>query len=245
MNPRLHRSKEVSILYDADRIPHPEDVPFDFRRAVAPEPVIGSGRGGTWRERVNDLTAALRQYRRGGMVRHLLTTAYLWTGLDRTRAFREFRLLASLHAGGLPVPAPLATRVVRTALWYRAELLTEWLPGTRSLADLLGDAELDDARWRAVGATLRRFHDAGVDHADLNAHNILLDGQGGVFIIDLDRGRLRTPHARWQRGNLSRLRRSLEKVHATGRALYYSRSGWATLLNAYGGHTGSQGPASV
>ena len=31
----------------------------------------------------------------------------------------------------------------------------------------------------------------GVDHADLNAHNILLDGRGAVSVIDFDRGRVR------------------------------------------------------
>ncbi len=238
MNPQIHRSNGTVILYDADRIPHPDDVPFDQHPEVVREPVVGSGRGGIWRVRVNDLNTALRQYRRGGMVRYLLTTAYLWTGLDNTRAFREFRLLAELHAEGLPVPAPLATRVRHKAFWYRAELVTEWLPGTRSLVDLLADAEIATSGWQAIGATLRRFHDAGVDHADLNAHNILMDANGRVFLVDFDRGHRRRSGVRWQRANLFRLRRSLEKVHATGRALYYSRAGWDALIATYMGQSG-------
>lgn len=233
MDARVLGSGNRFILYDADRIPHPEALPFDHRQSEHAQPLVGEGRGGVWRIRVDELDAVLREYRRGGMVRHMVHASYLWTGLESTRAFREFRLLAELHSEGLPVPAPLATRVVRTALWYRAELLTEWLPGARSLVALLSLGEFDEATWARIGATLRRLHDAGVDHADLNAHNILMDGEGRVFMVDLDRGRRRRAGGRWQRANLARLRHSLEKVHATGRALYYTRRGWRALLSGY------------
>lgn len=239
MDPRLFREGTRVILYDADRIPHPGDIPFDHRASADPEPVVGGGRGTVWRVRVNDLLAALRHYRRGGMVRRLIRSAYLWTGLERTRAFREWRLLAELHAEGMPVPAPLAARVVRTAFWYRAELLTEWLPGTHSLVSLLADSEPDARTWRRVGATLRRFHLAGIWHADLNAHNILIDQAGAVYLVDFDRGRRRRRDGRWARKNLGRLRRSLEKVHATGRALYYTPAGWRALLDGYASYEAS------
>lgn len=235
MSPGLYRRGDCWIIHDLERIPHPEDVPFDHREAEDPEPIVGAGRGGAWRVRVNDVVAALRPYRRGGMVRYLIRTAYLWTGIERTRAVREFRLLAALHAEGFPVPRPLAARIVRTAFWYRAELLTEWLPGVHSLVSLLRDGELGDETWRRIGATLRAFHDAGVWHADLNAHNVLLDGAGHVYLIDFDRGRRGAPDRRRARQNLARLKHSLEKVHATGRALYYSRAGWQALTAGYRG----------
>lgn len=80
----------------------------------------------------------------------------------------------------------------------------------------------------ACGAMIRRFHRAGLDHVDLNARNILIDNRGGPWLIDLDRCRLRSP-GRWQRSNLARLERSLEKF-APGQA--------ATLMplviNGYG-----------
>jgi 3-deoxy-D-manno-octulosonic acid kinase len=114
-----------------------------------------------------------------------------------------------------------------------AEILTEWLPATRSLVSRLKDAELEPAEWRRIGATLRRFHQAGARHADLNAHNILIDEAGRVFLLDFDRGALLTPDGAWTRGTLARLKRSLEKVHATGRALYYTPEGWNQLLGGY------------
>jgi 3-deoxy-D-manno-octulosonic acid kinase len=68
-----------------------------------------------------------------------------------------------------------------------------------------------DEDWRRVGSILARFHAVGADHADLNAHNILIDEAGTVSVIDFDRGRLRPPGA-WAAGNLARLRRSLLKI---------------------------------
>ena len=70
---------------------------------------------------------------------------------------------------------------------------------------------MDDARWAAIGRCLRRFHDAGVQHADLNAHNIMLGEQGEVWVLDFDRGRLRHPGA-WRERVLDRLARSLAKI---------------------------------
>lgn len=233
MNPLTFRKGNSAILYDADTVPHPEAVPFHHREASESEPVVGAGRGGAWRVRVDGMVGALRQYRRGGMVRLFLRTSYLWTGLERTRAFCEWRLTARLHADGLPVPRPLAARVVRTAFWYRAEILTEWLSATHSLVSRLKDAELEPALWRRIGAVLRRFHRAGAWHADLNAHNILIDDGGRVFLIDFDRGTLLAPDGAWTRSNLARLKRSLEKVHATGEALYYTPDGWNQLLDGY------------
>lgn len=233
MTPETRREGNHCILFDADRITDPGAIPFDHRDSTPHEPVVGAGRGGAWRVRVAGAVAALRQYRRGGLVARMLRSSYLWTGMERTRAFREWRLLAKLHADGLPVPAPLAARVVRTAWWYRAEILTEWLPDTRSLVTFLGQSEPEPRFWRRIGATLRAFHRKGACHADLNAHNVLIDGAGRVFVIDFDRGSLRDPAGRWTRANLARLRHSLEKVHATGAALYYTRDGWDALLDGY------------
>ena len=47
------------------------------------------------------------------MVARLFGDRYLFTGEQRTRSAREFRLLAELSRRGLPVPAPIASRYVR------------------------------------------------------------------------------------------------------------------------------------
>ena len=53
---------------------------------------------------------------------------------------------------------------------------------------------------------------AGLDHADLNAHNILFDSNGRGWLIDFDRGVLRIPATHWRERNLKRLLRSLLKL---------------------------------
>ena len=153
----------------------------------------------------------LRPYRRGGLMARVNDSSYLWTGRERTRAFREMRLTAALYARGLPVPRPVAAAVWQHGLSYRAALITVRLAGARALADCL--AQADRALLERVGATIRRFHDAGLDHVDLNARNLLVAPDGAIFLIDLDRCRLRPP-GRWQAGNLARLERSLQKFDA-------------------------------
>ena len=155
----------------------------------------------------------LRPYRRGGLIARASETRYLWTGLERTRAFRELRLTAHLHESGLPVPRPVAARVTRHGLGYEAALITVRIPGARALAELITRQQADDALLERVGATVRRFHDAGLDHVDLNARNLLIDPEGRVWLIDLDRCRLRR-RGRWQAANLARLQRSFEKFGA-------------------------------
>ena len=86
--------------------------------------------------------------------------------------------------------------------------------------------------WRAIGATIARLHRQGVDHADLNAHNILLDTGGSVRVIDLDRGRLRTPGA-WTARNLARLERSLRKIAAAMPADRFTPASWQELTAGY------------
>ncbi|GAB2724636.1 hypothetical protein GCM10027172_18730 [Halomonas garicola] len=160
----------------------------------------------------------LRPYRRGGMVARLSEARYLWTGAERTRAFREMRLTARLFNQGLPVPRPVAACVTRHGLAYEAALITRRIPGAAALAARLEHGTAGPALLQGVGAMIRRFHDAGLDHVDLNARNILIDPDDTPWLIDLDRCRLRAP-GKWQHTNLARLTRSLGKFAAPEEAL--------------------------
>ena len=185
------------------------------------------GRGAAWIVPASDGGEwVLRHYRRGGLPAKILADTYLWTGLDNTRPWREWRLLAELHALGLPVPRPVAARVVRSGIAYRGDLITRRVPAARSLAELLVPAAAS-IPWRAVGACIRRFHEAGVWHADLNAHNILVDDTGGVWLIDFDRGERRGGDGAWKQENLVRLSRSLHKLG------HGDAQGWQALQQGY------------
>ena len=158
----------------------------------------------------------LRTYHRGGFISRLSKSRYIWTGCERTRAFREIRLTATLFAKDLPVPRPVAAYVIRHGLTYEAALITQRIPGARTLAECLNDthipAEVLNTMLTNVGQMIRRFHDHGLDHVDLNARNILIDPHNSPWLIDLDRCRLRSPGA-WQNANLNRIESSAQKFN--------------------------------
>lgn len=174
-------------------------------------PVADGGRGGAWFVDAPFGHAVLRQYLRGGLAAKLSRDHYLWRGANRTRSFAEFRLMRALHAQKLPVPRPIAAFYMREGLRYKAAILMERLEGVRSLADRALVAGRG-APWEETGRLIARFHRAGLDHADLNAHNILFDANGHGWLIDFDRGVLRIPATRWRERNLKRLLRSLIKL---------------------------------
>lgn len=174
----------------------------------------------------------LRRYLRGGLAARFSRDGYLWLGESRTRSFRELRLLGRLADMGLPVPRPVAARYRRSGLFYRGELVTERLPGASSLASRWLAGEASDADWSAAGRCIRRFHDAGVRHADLNAHNVMLDGSGSVWLLDFDRGRVVRPGA-WRERVLARLARSLGKIAASAGRGEEWRAGFALLMQAH------------
>jgi len=191
------------------------------------------GRGSAWFIAATPHPWALRHYRRGGFIAHLSEDRYLWTGEQRVRAFAEWRLLRTLVERGLPVPQPVAARYQRAGPSYRCDLITRRIPNARPLSDALSAAPLDASAWAAVGAAVARLHAAGVDHADLNAHNILLDAQGAVSVIDFDRGRLRPPGA-WAGRNLIRLHRSLVKICRALPPDRFPSGAWMSLMSGYG-----------
>jgi len=193
---------------------------------------VNGGRGAAWFIEEGPERWVLRHYRRGGFPARLSSDCFLWTGESRVRAFAEYRLLDSLVHGGLPVPGPLAARYERRGLCYRCDLIMQRLPDARPLSALLGAAPLSDAQWIAVGAVIARLHAAGVCHADLNAHNILLDGRGAVSIVDLDRGRIRGTGP-WTARNLARLHRSLVKLSRSMPADRFPLDAWQSLLAGY------------
>lgn len=222
-----------SILFDGTQLRQADPRWFDPAawgpRAV---PVSGSGRGGAWF--IDDTShgpTVLRHYLRGGMAALLSRDRHLWRGVDRVRSFAEFRLLRELLRRGLPVPEPVAASYVREGLRYRAAILMERLVEVRSLADMAA-ADPAAAPWAQTGVLVARFHREGLDHADLNAHNILYGASGKGWLIDLDRSRMRIPDTGWRMRNLERLQRSLLKLRGD-RAEAEVREDFARLRAGY------------
>lgn len=223
-----------AMLYDSSRAGNLRAGWFDpeyWRKRAA---VTGEapGRGSTLFFTADGREYALRHYRRGGLAARLSKDRYLWRGEVTTRPFHEFHLTYHLANAGLPVAPPVAARYVRYGALYRGDLITERLAGTLSLAAALDRGAVQLLVWVGIGRCLRRFHDLGVCHADLNAHNIMLDMEGTVFLIDFDRATLRGPGL-WRDANLARLRRSLDKVADPMPEGRFTEADWHSLLAGY------------
>lgn len=188
-------------------------------------------RGGVMTLDAGAETWVRRHYHRGGYVSRLVYDHYWWLGLDRTRSFREWRLLAQMRDLDLPVPAPVAARVVRSGLLYQADLITVLLRDARPLSRALTDGRVDAAVWARIGAMLGRFHAEHIDHPDLTAHNILVGSDGRAHLLDFDNAHVR-PGSAWCSARIARLNRSLNKV-ALETGTPFDESGWRVLIGAY------------
>jgi 3-deoxy-D-manno-octulosonic acid kinase len=233
---RIAREGEDVILYDESLAGHVSPDLFDRDRwAGSPTaPGYAGGRGATLFIRHQDQDWVLRHYHRGGTVGRVLADRFLWLGESRTRAFREWDLLAALHGLGLPSPRPVAARYRRRGLSYTADLVTVRIPDVEPLSTRLARAGASPEVWSRVGACVRRFHEAGVWHADLTAHNLQIDSADRIFLLDFDRGRFRPPGGGWRRRNLDRLHRSLTKISRDG-SVRFGTGEWEALLAGYGG----------
>ena len=199
-----------AIVFDPDRVRQAEPGLFAIPSPDKP----GSGRGAAWFVDGPNGAALLKHYRRGGWISRWVRRSYLWLGESRVRSVAEFALLQRLRRVGLPVPAPLAAAYWRRGLGYRAALLHERIPAATDFAERVA-TQREHAPWERVGAAIGRCHALGAHHADLNAHNILLDGGDAPWLIDWDKGRLERGPGDWCRAVLDRLERSLRKECTT------------------------------
>lgn len=235
IDPRIVASGDGAMVFDAGLPDGPTRDWFDpaWWAGKITLDTAGGGRGGVAFLDTPVGPCVLRHYRRGGLVAPLLGDRYVWNGRIRSRGFAEFSLLAELRQRGLPVPAPITARYVRRGLYYTADLITRTIENARTLAEIIASRDFDSALAAQVGALVARFHAAGVDHADLNAHNILV-ADAKLWLIDFDRGEIRATGTAWKLANLARLKRSLLKVGACDHdEALLDREIWAPLMRGY------------
>ena len=134
---------------------------------------------------------------------------------------------------GLNVPKPIAAKVSRHGFIYRGDIITEAVSGAKSILDILIERTLSEAEIKKIAQTIAQFHSKGVYHADLNINNILFDDSGDVYIIDFDRGEIKTPDIKWQQSNMSRLQRSFLKEQSRNSHFHWQQNDWQTLHNDY------------
>lgn len=236
MSDTVEKTGNGVILYDTDILNQISASAFTAAGWATATAVGGelrsSGRGNTVIVSDGDNEFVLRHYVRGGLPGKLIRDIYLWTGERETRAFSEWYLLNKLYKKGLPVPRPVAARYVKKGPVYRADLLTQRLPGVQSLAGRIIEAPRNRAFWQSIGKGIHDFHAEGVYHADLNAYNIQIDDKGKFFLLDFDRGELREPGI-WRQKNIARLHRSLQKIRRMDKRVNFGKAEWNELLEGY------------
>jgi len=244
---KIKKSAATSILYDDSIIAEPDESLFDTTSDIKSDnnyhtnqqsrqnisDQVGIGRAKVVYFSYQDIKLVLKHYYRGGLVASFLKDQYLGFDVESTRSFKEWRLLKQLRAFDLPVPNAVAARAVKGPAYFRADLITEEIEDARTLADILSAEPLPAASWQQIGASIKRFHAHDVYHADLNARNILLTGEGQIYLIDFDNSYIRSATESWKDANLARLHRSLMKFKKNKPAFNFEEHDWASLLEGY------------
>jgi 3-deoxy-D-manno-octulosonic acid kinase len=183
-----------------------------------------TGRGAISRFPLPNGEVLVRLCRRGGAISNVLSDRYLFVN----RPLKEFRVHCAAYELGVPVPEPLGVAWARSGIAFRGALATRYVP-LAPLSEFSKRQPQDSRRaMENAGALVRRVHDAGLYHADLNAGNILADQEKAV-LIDLDKATIHDHLSnRGRAANLRRLRRSLRKLD-------HPPSDFAAVCEGYGG----------
>lgn len=189
-----------------------------------------SGRGSAWMIKSANEKMMLRHYYRGGFPANFNKDKYLWTGINKTRSFSEYKLLAKMISLNLPVPEPIAAQVCKVGLFYQANILIQYIIHKSTFAGLLNHDSPKES-WQQVGKVIADFHNKGIYHADLNANNILI-GENSVYLIDFDHSKHCSPRKVWQNANIKRLKRSIDKLTNID-YIKTNENKWQQLLDTY------------
>jgi 3-deoxy-D-manno-octulosonic acid kinase len=164
----------------------------------------------------------LRQYLHGGLLRAITGKLYCFGA----RSFRELALTEEIRSSGIPtIPAIGAIHHRIFYPFYRAYFLSLEVPRAIDLIQYFNDFGVPPSREnlssrrktiRSAGLLIRKFHQAGFFHSDLQLKNILLAGDQ-LLLIDFDRSYRKSKLSIRKRvRNLLRLNRSVEKWKCVG-----------------------------
>jgi 3-deoxy-D-manno-octulosonic acid kinase len=177
-----------------------------------------------------------RAYHRGGLAAPLLGDRYLDVGERRPLA--ELRAAVEARARGMRTPAVVAGAAYPSGRFYRADIVSERVPATRSLADALFAAGAVPAAQilHAAGRLVASLERARVAHRDLNAANILVPIEPfapDCWVVDLDGCRTLPLEAPPPIGAMRRrLERSLAKL-SRRRGRPWTDAMWEPLRAGY------------
>jgi len=184
--------------------------------AAQPGRRVFLGRGEAYGVSLGGAPAVVRHARHGGLLAPLLGDLYI----GAPRFYREAALARRLAEGGVRTPDVLAGVRYRAGPAHRADVATAQAAGV-DLVELFygerppsGDARA--AALAAIGRLVRRLHDLGFIHPDLQLRNLLVRAAAGreadAWLLDVDTCRPMRANGDAERArNLERFYRSWAK----------------------------------
>ncbi|GEM_PF-625872 len=207
----------------------------------SPTAPLGGGRGSAFRTEIAEVGGVVvRRYRRGGLFGKIIKDGYFVPH----RALGELFSLTTARARGVSAPDALGASEKRRRLWfipsplYTAAIATTEISGSVNLPEYLrreDNSKTKEETLVRAGAAIKKMHDAGIYHRDLNMNNLLVvSGEGEVYIIDFDRAGVCDLLSRRRRErNLRRLLRSARKLAGSG--LPTTDDDFGHILTGYAG----------
>jgi 3-deoxy-D-manno-octulosonic acid kinase len=96
------------MLFDSGHFPVPVPKMFTGQYWKTQNAITGqaTGRGTTYFFKHDKNEYVLRHYRRGGLIGKVLSDQYMYTGIEKSRAWREFKLLQQMKKYGFKLSNP-------------------------------------------------------------------------------------------------------------------------------------------
>jgi len=182
-----------------------------FNRTTSTIDSVLGGRSSVTTSQVEGIGwVVVKYYTRGGLLRHMVKRRYLKWG--KTRCQIEYELLQKVRNLGVSAPEPIAY-ASRGSLFYKGWLVTREIKQQQTLAALsCTDEEHAQVVMKEIIDQVSILINNNIFHLDLHPGNVLVDGDGRVFLLDFDRARIsQMDKNRLRDRYLSRWRRAVIK----------------------------------
>ncbi|HOV32892.1 MAG TPA: lipopolysaccharide kinase InaA family protein [Candidatus Hydrogenedens sp.] len=200
-----------------------EDLPAEFvdislniiKNSVSEQlTLLNHGRSGVFLfHSKENIQALFKLYTHGGNFSNFFSKFYFMTN----RFLHEYYLYIDKLRNNIPVPDYLGGFWIKKYGLYKCGIITKYIPYAITLEEFLNSDSFLLSKKQEIlnqcGSVIKKMHDIGILHNDLQLRNILIDtDSNSIFLIDFDKAKFKTNLNNFYRSqNLLRLKRSFIK----------------------------------